>query len=163
MSYFTHLTVRSMKAGLASVSSKCVSILLHRQMCCVMEICFLEIAIDLILTLHPTLMIGLVWNSIVTIIQTLPPWSPVNVPGMRKTFLEGLCFGFPAVTAAMYIVPWSPALSRTGSGSSKPALLEDRSSNHPLAAPLSASKLPSPFQIMEKDVTIGTKGHVDTP
>lgn len=47
---------------------------------------------------------GLVGNSVVVIIQTLSPESLVNVPFIKKSFPEGLWFGFPGVTADMCMV-----------------------------------------------------------
>lgn len=41
--------------------------------------------------------------------------------------------------------------------------MEGRPRNHPLVAPLSASKLLSPFQVTEKDMTTGIKDHADIP
>lgn len=74
ISYFSHLTVSSTKAGLASASSECVWILAYRVWGAgfAMEPYFFEIAIDLILTPHPTLIASLVGNTIVLVIQTLP-------------------------------------------------------------------------------------------
>lgn len=106
MSYFYHLTVSSIKAGLSSVSPEYMWILLYRVWGAgyAMEPNILEIALDLILTLHSTFMASLVGNSVVVIIQTFTPSSPVYVPDMRKSFPEGLWFVFPRVAANMCMV-----------------------------------------------------------
>ena len=81
---------------------------------------------------------------------------------MRKILPEVLWFGFPVVTADRHISPLGPSSVQGRDLSPKPVLMEDRPSNHPLGAPLSASKLLSPFQVT-KDMTTGIKDHADIP
>lgn len=103
-----------------------------------MESYILEIALDLILTLHPAFMASLVGNSIVIIIQTFPPSCPVHIPvqtwGNHSWKASGLGSQELLLSCAQSLnVQLCP---ERVCASPKPVLVEDRRSSHPLPAHL---------------------------